>query len=106
MTLLGVLAWALISRIRIGNESVVRAGAEEMNMLIINCPRCEPSQPLSTTDWEIPEETSNMPLGEHRRIGLVCSKCHREFVLSCHITEVVERAPTAPQGQAQGGMRH
>ncbi len=59
--------------------------------ITINCPYCEPSQPLLTADWEIPEVMSNMALGEHRRISLVCPKCRREFVLSCHVTEVMER---------------
>ncbi len=57
--------------------------------LSINCPYCEPSQPLNTADWETPEETSNIALGEHRRISIKCSKCHREYLLSCHITEIV-----------------
>lgn len=56
-------------------------------MFSIRCPVCEDIQYLTLADWE--DFIGWLPLGQQARIGLVCSKCHNEFLLQVSLSQVV-----------------
>lgn len=53
----------------------------------IRCPICQDIVFLTQADWE--DFIGVLPLGEHIRVGLVCPKCHREFLLQVNLTLTV-----------------
>ena len=58
-------------------------------MLKIRCPHCPKFVFLSLADWE--ESVDVWEPGKEKRVGLVCLKCKREFILQGHISQVVPR---------------
>ena len=55
--------------------------------IIIRCPECEDMQSLDKADFEDDFLGIALP-GTPVRVGLVCIKCHTEFILTLSLVQV------------------
>jgi hypothetical protein len=62
---------------------------KEVFMLSIRCPLCEDMVYLTLADWE--DFIGWLPLGQKTRLGLVCTSCHREFLLELTISQIIKK---------------
>jgi hypothetical protein len=56
-------------------------------MLSIRCPLYEDMVYLTLADWE--DFIGWLPLGQNTRLALVCTSCHREFLLQLTLSQVI-----------------
>ncbi|MBA7659414.1 hypothetical protein ES703_67392 [subsurface metagenome] len=56
-------------------------------MLGIRCPTCEEMVFLALADWE--DFIGDLPLGQPKRLGLVCLNCNNEFLLQLSLSQVI-----------------
>lgn len=56
-------------------------------MLSIRCPICEKMVRLAIAGWE--DFTGFLELGRSVRVGLVCTECHNDFILTLRLNVVV-----------------
>ena len=74
-------------RIRAHPNFIIENQKGDKDMLEIRCPNCEEMAFLSLASWE--DFIGLIRPGKPVRIGLICSQCHKDFLLQVRLTEVM-----------------